>query len=158
MIKKFNNFLNEETDGSTAASPGSGTAVGGGAGSGDIGSFTTSAGVSVYGGDSGSAFSTNSNSMGMGAIKSSQPSNIPGDVAGSTPGSGDIATTIGVFSKMPGNIISKKKKKRKNKKDREYTKKGEHIDSFYTTKYTENFENGHMITSWKVFTEKFINM
>ena len=152
MIRKFDKFL--ENAGATTSSPGSGTAVGGGAGSGDMGSFTSSAGQATYGGDSGTAFATNSNTAGMGAIKSSQPSDTPGDVAGSTPGSGDIGgIAFGTFTKTPAG----KKKKRKKKKDRDYTKAGEHIDNFYTTKYTENFTNGNIVTSWKAFTEKFIN-
>lgn len=150
MIKKFDKFL--ENAGATTGVVGSGTAVGGGAGSGDMGSFTSASGQAVYGGDSGSAFATNSNTAGMGAIKSSQPSNIPGDVAGSTPGSGDIGgKPFGAFTKTPA---GRKRKKRKDKKNRDYTKAGEHIDNFYTTKYTESHTNGEMITSWEAFTEK----
>lgn len=129
---------------STTGVVGSGTAVGGGA----QGSFVSSAGQAVYGGDSGTAFATNSNTAGMGDIISPQPSSIPGDVRGGTKGSGDIGHNIGTFSKL-----FPKKKKKKNKKDRKYTKAAENIDQYYTTKYTETYSNGKIITNWNVFTE-----
>ena len=120
MIKKFIEYIKEDT--TTTASFGSGTAVGGGA----TGSFTSSAGVSVSGGDSSSAFSTNS-SGGMGAIVSAQPSSIPGDVAGSTIGSGDIGSGLGVYTKIGG-----KKRKSKN-----MNKKKVDLDGLHIVRFTE---------------------
>lgn len=149
-IKSFEQFINEELDGSTTTSPGSGTAVGGGA----SGSFTSSAGVSVYGGDSGSAFATNSNTSGMGNVISPQPSSIPGNVAGSSKGSGDISKGyIGPYTKLPTSLKNKKGKKRKTN----YAQKGANIDKFYTSKYMEKQSNGKLITKWNVFKEKYEN-
>lgn len=111
MIKKFIDFITE--DASTTASPGSGQAVGGGT----SGNFVSSAGTAVYGGDSGTAFATNSNSGGMGPIVSAQPSSKPGDVAGSTVGSGDIGSPLATYTKPPmKNKIKKKKYKKRAKK------------------------------------------
>ena len=109
-------IITEELDGSaggasTTASPGSGTAVGGG----DSGmSFTSAMGVSVSGGDSGTAFATNSNVSGMGAIVSPQPSSTPGDVRGGTKGSGDIGTTLGTYTKSAAGKKRLKRRKRRN--------------------------------------------
>jgi hypothetical protein len=64
------------------------------------------------GGGGGSAYATNGMS-GMGPISSPQPSSIPGDVAGSTKGSGDVSATLGSFSKNAPNTIERKKKKKK---------------------------------------------
>lgn len=149
-IKTFKQYLNEELDGSTSATVGSGTAVGGGA----TGSFTSSSGQAVYGGDSGSAFATNSNTSGMGNVVSSQPSNIPGDVAGSTKGSGDVSKGyLGPYTKLRTSVKNKKGKKRKT----DYAQKGANIDKFYTSKYMEKQSNGKIITSWNVFKEKYEN-
>ena len=135
---------------STSASPGSGTAVGGGAGSGDMGSFTSAMGVSVYGGDSGTAFATNSNVSGMGAIVSPQPSKTPGDVRGGTKGSGDIGTTLGTYSKTAAGGKKKKKKKKKTKRQSTASK----IDNLYTTQYSQTEKSGKIIQNWKTFNEK----
>ncbi len=152
MIKKFEDFLNE--GGETTGVVGSGSAVGGGA----TGSFTSSAGQAVYGGDSGSAFATNSNTSGMGAMHSAQPSSTPGDVAGGTKGSGDIAKNhLGPFQKTPAKYGKNKKKKDKNKKDRAYDKAGEQMDKFYVTNYKESTSNGKIIQNWDVFTEAKLN-
>ena len=62
MIKKYEEFIKE--DASTVASPGSGTAVS----SSSNGSFVSAAGTSYGGGDSGSAFATNSSISGMGRL------------------------------------------------------------------------------------------
>jgi hypothetical protein len=149
MIKKFKDFINE-SDGSTTSTVGSGTAVGGGA----EGSFVSSAGVSVYGGDSGSAFGTNSSSSGMGPIISAQPSNTPGDVAGSTIGSGDIGYLGGIYTNAPATINRRKKK---NKKDKKYYKKGRKIDSLYITKYTEKYDkNNNLIVKFDKYTESLM--
>ena len=140
---------------STTASPGSGTAVGGGAGSGDIGSFTSAMGVSVSGGDSGTAFATNSNVSGMGPIVSPQPSKTPGDVRGGTKGSGDIGTTLGTYTKQPAGKISKqKKKKKKSKKDTKTQHTANRIDNLYVTKYSQTEKGGKIIQNWKTFNEK----
>lgn len=120
MIKKFLEYIKE--DSITTASFGSGTAVGGGA----TGSFTSASGVSVSGGDSASSFSTNS-SGGMGAIISAQPSSTPGDVAGSTVGSGDIGSGLGVYTKMSG----------KKRKFKPMNKKKVDLDGLYILRFTE---------------------
>lgn len=100
-------------------------------------------------GDGGGVSSaTLGNTGGMGAIVSAQPSSIPGDVAGSTKGSGDIGQPLGVYSKYPF-----KKKNKKDKRDKPYHKIGAGIDNFYVTKYTETKNNGgRIIASWDAFT------
>lgn len=137
MIKKFNEYTKtNEGAAATTASPGSGTAVAGPGTGADGGmTFTSAAGVSHSGGDSGTSFSTNSNVSGMGAVKSAQPSSKPGDVRGSTKGSGDIGSRGGVYSKKPvggtrgDNQPSKRKKKKKVSKRTNAIKK---IDNMYT--------------------------
>jgi len=143
-INLFGEYLKEECDGSTVSAPGSGTAVGGG----PSGSFTSSMGVSMYGGDSGSAFATNSSVSGMGNIVSAQPSSTPGDVRGSTKGSGDIGSVGGVYTKQ-----SAGRKNKKKKSDR--SKKASRIDNMYVTNYKESSNNGKIIQSWKTFNEEF---
>lgn len=105
MVKKFLEYIKE--DSATTAVAGSGTAVGGGA----TGSFTTASGTAISGGDSGTAFATNSNTGSMGAIVSAQPSPIPGDVAGSQKGGGDIGHVLGTYGKY--SAYSRKKKGKK---------------------------------------------
>lgn len=145
-IVKDEVIVTEELDGSTTASPGSGPAVGG-PGSGDAGmTFTSAAGTSVSGGDSGTAFSTNSNVSGMGAVKSAQPSSKPGDVKGSTKGSGDIGSKGGSFMKT---AAGEKKKKKKRKSKRNQIAAG--IDNLYVTKYTESFKDNKVIAKWETF-------
>jgi hypothetical protein len=136
---------------STTSSPGSGQAVGG-VGSGDSGmNFTSAMGVSVYGGDSGTAFATNSNIAGMGQVVSPQPSSIPGDVRGGTKGSGDIGSAGGVYTKTPAGG-DKKKKKKKKKSKRSQTAAS--IDKLYTTQYTQTDKgDGKIIQKWKTFKE-----
>ena len=146
-IKKFYDFLNE--DGSTCASPGSGTAVGGGA----QGSFVSSAGQAVYGGSSGTAFATNSNTSGMGPVVAAQPSSTPGSVWGadSKSGSGDVGTVAGTYTKQPANIY---KRKKKDKSQRKNYKKGQTIDTMYVTNYREKYtKDNKLITSWTKFNE-----
>jgi hypothetical protein len=60
------------------------------------------------------ACATMGNTGGMGAVTSAQPSGTPGDVAGSTPGSGDIGSKGGTFMKSTLNLKKDKKKKLKN--------------------------------------------
>jgi hypothetical protein len=123
-IKKFIEYIKE--DSATTGVVGSVVVVGGGA----TGNFTSAAGTSVSGGDSGSAFNTNSSSNGMGAIKSSQPSSIPGDVAGSTKGSGDIGSVLGTFTKQPAGGVDKKRKKKGEKVENQ-------IKNMYVVKFSE---------------------
>jgi len=95
----------------------------------------------------GVAYATAGNSGGMGAIVAPQPSAIPGDVAGSTIGSGDRAaydmgTHFG-FNKND-NPLKKKKKKKKSKK----SIKSRHMNTesskedMYITSYTDWLNNG----------------
>jgi hypothetical protein len=63
--------------------------------------------------DGGTAMSTLSNTGGMGNIVAPQPSGIPGDVAGSTTGSGDIANNT--FKPFFKGDFSRRKRKRKKK-------------------------------------------
>jgi hypothetical protein len=140
MIKKFIEYI-KESDGSTTSTPGSGTAVSGGA----SGSYVNAAGSSNSGGDSGSAMSTNSNTQGMGAIKSAQPSSTPGSVWGadSVNGSGDIAAGGNVYTKTPA--------KYKNKKDKKNKKKyriGAGIDDLYV-----DTNQSKVITKFSVFND-----
>ena len=156
-IKNFKQFIiNEETDGSTTGTVGSGTAVGGGA----EGNFVSSAGVSVGGGDSASSFNVGSSGSaygslgsisGMGDVVSPQPSDIPGSVAGSTKGSGDISKGGMTYSKI---AAGRKKKKKKS----DYSEKITRLDKLYVTNYKEGYDkNGNLQTSWKTFNENIQN-
>lgn len=149
LDKYYNNVLKElnklnESDGSTSAVAGSGGAVGGGA----TGSFVSAMGTSVSGGDSGSAFATNSTISGMGPIISAQPSSIPGDVAGSTKGSGDIGQVLGVYTKT---AAGRKNRNKKSKKRQNAIKK---LDNLYTTNYAQSTSSGKIIQNWKTFNSK----
>lgn len=149
LDKYYNNILKElnmltESDGSSTAVAGSGTAVGGGA----TGSFASAMGTSVSGGDSGTAFSTNSTVSGMGPIISAQPSSIPGDVAGSTKGSGDIGQVLGVYTKTPAG------RKNRNKKSKKRQNAINKIDKLYTTNYVQTSSGGKIIQNWKTFNSK----
>lgn len=59
----------------------------------------------------GTAYTTLGNSSGMGDVVAPQPSSIPGDVAGSTPGSGDLPA-YDKKTKKPKNSKKSNKKKR----------------------------------------------
>lgn len=59
------------------------------------------------------ACATMGNANGMGAVVAATPSSTPGDVAGSTPGSGDIGQTLGTYTKP---AIKMKKSKNKLKR------------------------------------------
>ncbi|OHD81024.1 MAG: hypothetical protein A2355_12570 [Spirochaetes bacterium RIFOXYB1_FULL_32_8] len=146
-IKGFNQFLNE--DGSTTAVVGSGTAV-----SGPSFSSVSVAGVSIDGGHStqgSSGVSTLGNVSGMGDVVSAQPSDTPGDVAGSTKGSGDIGQTLKPFTKSFPNT----RKKKKEKKKKTNSEKGAQIDKFYTSKYSEKYiKSGNVIQDWKTFNKE----
>ena len=60
---------------------------------------------------------TAGNTGGMGPVVSANPSSTPGDVAGSSIGSGDIGSTLGTYTKTPLNLNKPSKKKKKKKKD-----------------------------------------
>ena len=105
-------------------------------------------GASIDGGG-GVSSATLGNTGGMGAIVSAQPSSIPGDVAGSTKGSGDIARNhLGPYTKIP-----MKKKRKKDKLSRPYSKIGAGIDNFYVSKYVQDTKDGKVIQSWKTYTD-----
>ena len=58
------------------------------------------------------AYATIGNSNGMGAVVSAHPSSTPGDVSGSSIGSGDIGSKpFGTYSKTSPNLKKDKKKK-----------------------------------------------
>jgi hypothetical protein len=61
------------------------------------------------------ACATMVNTGGMGPISPSLPSSTPGDVAGSTPGSGDIGQVFGTYTKTGLNQRKKRKKETKIK-------------------------------------------
>jgi len=126
MIKKFDDYIKE--DSSTTATMGTTTAASGGA----VGSFTQAAGVSISGGDSGTAFSSNSN--GMGEIKSAQPSATPGSVWGkdAKDGSGDIGTKGSPAAKKPAYDRGKGKKK-----DDKQDKLSDTLNNMYVVKFTQ---------------------
>jgi len=60
------------------------------------------------------ATATLGNSGGMGGVVAANPSSTPGNVAGSSIGSGDVGQTLGTYTK-PG---VKMKKKKKNKREK----------------------------------------
>jgi len=97
---------------------GSGTKVGGGA----VGKFTTSAGQSVSGGDSESSFSKNSNSSKSDITRQDKP-----------------------HYEFKEKV---KRKKKKDKTERPYNKKGENIDKQLYKKKNEN-----MIKKWEEFSK-----
>lgn len=70
------------------------------------------------GGGGGVAAATGGNTSGMGAVVSPQASTIPGDVAGGTPGSGDIGSGWDptVTRDQSNELKSGQKKKKKKKK------------------------------------------
>jgi len=78
----------------------------------------------------GIAYSTLGNTGGMGNVIAPQPSSIPGDVAGSTKGSGDIPASSSLSFK---NFDSKRKKKKKKK----INKLGEDYRNMYITKFSD---------------------
>lgn len=86
------------------------------------------------------ATATAGNTGGMGAVTAANPSGTPGDVAGSTIGSGDIGTTLGTFGKKPANIYKKKNKKKKIKNFENFEQE---IDNF-TARYYDNFDDEDM--------------
>lgn len=101
-------------------------------------------------GSGGVATATLGSTGGMGAVVSAQPSSIPGDVAGSTIGSGDIGRVLGTYTQQPAGIQPKRKKE-KRKKEKLYHKIGSGIDRFYTTKYVQSNSDGNIIQRWNTF-------
>jgi len=89
------------------------------------------------------ATATLGNAGGMGNIVSATPSSTPGDVAGSSIGSGDIGQTLNTFSKSTTNF--KRKKKKKKKKTEKDLKKRESFnheqnkpyDQMYVVKFAD---------------------
>jgi len=81
----------------------------------------------------GVAVATLGNTGGMGNIVAPQPSSTPGDVAGSSIGSGDIVSSLGTFSK---NTTTSKKKKKKKKKPN-----GDNYQDMYVTKISDWLNN-----------------
>lgn len=103
-------------------------------------------------GGGGVSSATLGNTGGMGAIVSAQPSSIPGDVQGSSKGSGDIGQPLGTFTKQPA--LSRKKRKKKDKESRPANQVGAGIDKFYVTNYKEsNVSSSNLVQSWQAFTE-----
>ena len=89
----------------------------------------------------GVAMTTLGNTGGMGNVVAPQPSATPGDVAGSTKGSGDLPATAGTYTK------SNFKKRKKKKKRIEQSKLGEDYHNMYVTKFSD----------WTHYPEKKIN-
>lgn len=85
------------------------------------------------------AMATAGNTGGMGAVTAPIPSSTPGDVAGSTPGSGDLpAHDMGKsFKSFPYEKKKDKKKKDKKKDKKKKKRKVEKFESMYITKYTD---------------------
>ncbi len=83
------------------------------------------------------ATATLGNMNGMGNVISAQPSNTPGLVSDSTPGSGDIGTSLGgIQTKGVLNRVAKKKKKKKKTKQL-----GEDYNNMYITNFSEWNQN-----------------
>lgn len=84
------------------------------------------------------ANATAGNTGGMGNIVSAIPSSTPGDIAGSTPGSGDIGHSFGTFIKSAPNLKKKNKKMKKLQTFSNFVK--EEIDNF-TARYYDNYDD-----------------
>jgi len=89
-------------------------------------------------GGGGVAYATAGNGYGMGAITAPIMSDTPGDMRGSTPGSGDIAATD--KGKYFGEKPKKKKKKSTKKKRHEGT--SETKEEMYVTSYKDWINTG----------------
>jgi len=89
----------------------------------------------------GGAYATAGNSTGMGSIVAPQPSSIPGDVAGSTIGSGDRASyDMGSHFDFNKDNNHKKKKKKTIKSNHMSTESS--IENMYVTSFTDWLNNG----------------
>jgi len=84
-------------------------------------------------GGGGVAVATLGNTNGMGAIVAPQPSSTPGDVAGSTKGSGDVPAYD--MGKTYGNPYQGKGKKRKKKEKKKNL--GSDYRNMYVTKFSD---------------------
>jgi hypothetical protein len=89
------------------------------------------------------ATATAGNTGGMGAVVAAQPSSTPGDVAGSTMGSGDIGQTLGIYTKPAINLKKKKKKKLKRVTSFEdFQSKNESVEvDNLTARYYDDFDD-----------------
>jgi hypothetical protein len=98
----------------------------------------------------GVASATLGNTGGMGAIVAPIASSIPGDVAGSTRGSGDLpAYDMGDhFGTMPYKRKKKKKKQKNTSKESRYS--GNNYDNMYVTKYTDWTNKHGLNESFKI--------
>lgn len=86
------------------------------------------------------ATATLGNTGGMGNVVSATPSSTPGDVAGSTPGSGDIGTTLSTYTKIPLKLNKSKKKKKKKdlkKKENFSHEQNKPYDKMYVVRFDE---------------------
>lgn len=88
--------------------------------------------------EDGTATATLGNTGGMGAVVAPQASSIPGDVAGSTPGSGDLpAYDMGDhFGTSPFKKGKKKKKKKSPTKENRHLGKTDSVEN-YVTKFSD---------------------
>ena len=102
-------------------------------------SVHTFANFLLEGDGGGVAYATNGNTAGMGAIVAPQPSATPGDVAGSTKGSGDLPA-YDMGKKFDTNPFKKKKKSKKKSKS---TKESRHVgtnqdkEEMYITSFSD---------------------
>lgn len=79
------------------------------------------------------AYANAASVTGMGAVVTSQPSAIPGDVSGATTGSGDIGFPFAMYTKMPQFGYGNKEPKIKNsKKDKKDTKSKSKLANLYS--------------------------
>jgi hypothetical protein len=93
--------------------------------------------------EDGVATSTLGNTGGMGAVVAPQPSSIPGDVAGSTPGSGDLPAYDN-GKNFDTNPFKKKKKKSKPTKENRHLGKSD--TDMYVTKFSDWLKGPNLTT------------
>jgi hypothetical protein len=89
--------------------------------------------------EDGCACATAGSGDGMGAVVAPQPSSIPGDVAGSTPGSGDLpAYDRGkYFGSRPQPINKKRKKKSRSTKEGRMIGTEQPKETMYITTFSD---------------------
>lgn len=108
--------------------------------------------------DGGVAAVSGVNSSGMGAVVTSQPSSIPGDVSGATTGSGDIGATYGMNRNVIARPIGSRRKKKAKAKAKEMLKN--FSNTFKGTEYKKGGDKGvakvsnSNIMSFADFTKK----
>ena len=90
-------------------------------------------------GGGGVAYATNGNSAGMGSIVAPQPSSTPGDVAGSSEGSGDIPNNV--FNTTEHSKLRKRKKKKNITKNERHYSTDLSKEIMYVTKYSDWIDN-----------------